>query len=104
MNILIAIIYMVLGVIAVGILGYTFMDKIMRKEIGDDYKNDEHNADCAKVEEDYDARIEHIREFVPTYKIYLVISLIWISWPVSIPIWLHKIHKTTDLEDALKFF
>ena len=104
MNLWIGIAYLVLGAVAVCLLAWVFIDKIMRKEVGDDYMKEEHDEECEQVFEDFDAHAEGLFQVCPKWKSRLMLVLMWISWPVSVPIWMHKILKTTELEDTMKFF
>lgn len=104
MSIWFAIAYMVLGILGVGLIGYTLADKIMKKEVGEDYMDKDREEECNRVMDDYDEHIDRIYELVPVQKRFFLFAMLWLSWPVSVPIWIHRIQSSDDIEEIIKHF
>lgn len=104
MNIWFFIAYLILGFIGLVIIGYVLLDKIMRKEVGENYMDESREEECEKVEADYDAHFDKLCLHVSQGKRIFFMILIWLSWPVSVPIFMHRIKTTNIFEDTLKFF
>lgn len=104
MSIWFIIAYVILGIVALGIIGYAFVVNILERRIGEDFMDKKNDEACNEVFKDLDPKIEVMQKKIGVPRIVLYLISTFLCWPISTPYMLYKIHKYGDyLEDYIQY-